>query len=295
MGAEYLTMTGTGDHTVTVTLSGDAESLRPRLVRAVERLGYTVTSEQPILARRGATGGARWGCSWNALEYPARLTVGLRRQSANTTLVTFDYEIKNPFLTSGDKQTLQREAEAIAALATQRASETMCAACGTEATDDSRFCRRCGAVVVSDIAELEILRLTNGARSGHQQIVGGAFTLLAMLLIVSLLLLLSSAPLRVVSPVMIIGGLIGLLMLFSGLWRTHRTLNPKEEKRPQTLPAARSAPVSFGTLDSSPLLLEQPPHRVPMSVTEGTTELLERQSPRRAQSSTVEQSTDNLA
>ena len=265
---------GDSDHSVTLTIAGEAENLRPRLVRALERLGYTVTSEQPILARRGARGGARWGCSFDVLEYPARLTVGLRQHSPNLALVTFDYEIKNPFLIEGDRKTLEREAEAILAVAMQHANQIMCMTCGTEATDDSRFCRRCGAPMTGRVAELEILRLTNGTRTGHQQVVGGAFTLLLTLIVFSIFLIFSPVPLKF-TPIYAIGSIIGLFMLFSGVWRTHRTLNPKEEKQKHSLPAAHLPP-AFAPPATAPLRqLSEPAPRIFTSVTESTTELLD--------------------
>jgi ribosomal protein L40E len=276
MGAEFMVMNaGDSDHSVTLTIAGEAENLRPRLVRALERLGYTVTSEQPILARRGARRGARWGWSWDVLEYPARLTVGLRQHSPNLTLVSFDYEIKNPFIIEGDRKTLAREAEAIIAVAMQHTNQSMCMTCGTEATDDSRFCRRCGAPMTGRVAELEILRLTDGTRTGHQQVVAGAFTLLLTMITFSIFLIFSPVPLRF-TPIYIIGSILGLLLLFTGVQRTHRTLNPKEEKQNHPLPAAHLPPAFAPPPATAPLRqLSEPAPRIFTSVTESTTELLD--------------------
>lgn len=172
----------------------------------------------------------------------------------------------------GDRKTLEREAEAILALARQRAGETVCAACGTEATDDSRFCRRCGAPMTGDVAELEVLRLTNGTRTGHQEVVAGAFTLLMTILLIAVFLIFSPTPLRLITPLLAAGGGIGLLMLFLGIRHTHRTLNPKDER--QILPDMRRAPARFAPPVTASLQLPEAAPRVYSSVTEGTTELL---------------------
>jgi hypothetical protein len=59
-------------------------------------------------------------------------------------------------LTKGDRQTLAREAQAIAALATERGAISACPSCGTQVTDESNFCRRCGAPLELDLPELEV-------------------------------------------------------------------------------------------------------------------------------------------
>ena len=43
---------GVGEHTTRRVLSGETEDVRRRLVYALEALGYTVTSESPLQARR---------------------------------------------------------------------------------------------------------------------------------------------------------------------------------------------------------------------------------------------------
>src|SRR5215510_15186416 len=64
MGAEYSGAIGdtSFDHDVTRIVAGDAESLRARLAGALEQMGYRVLNENPIQARRGASGLARSGC-----------------------------------------------------------------------------------------------------------------------------------------------------------------------------------------------------------------------------------------
>ena len=258
------------DHTVTQVMVGEIESLRPRLMAALEKLDYQVLNEQPLYARRAARGGAKWGCSIEPLEYPTKLNVSLKKLNAVATLVTFSYEIKHlSVLSGGDKQTLEREAEAITALAAQRATLTACAACGTEVTDDSRFCRRCGAPLTKELAELEVLRLTAGTRAGHQRLVMSLLILLATLLISLALFGGNTAKsVRAAWVILSIGSVLAFLMLLWGMWRTHRTLNPPQAKETSAL-AEAPRPLSATSY------LELPPTSAQPSVTEGTTELLE--------------------
>lgn len=51
------------DHDVPRIVAGDAESLRARLADALEQMGYRVLNENPIQARRGASGLA-WRFFW---------------------------------------------------------------------------------------------------------------------------------------------------------------------------------------------------------------------------------------
>ena len=80
MSAEYLgTNTTISDHDVTLTIAGDVDSLRPRLIEALQKLGYKVLGEQPIHARHNAQCGARSGCSFEVLDYPTHLTIQLKQ------------------------------------------------------------------------------------------------------------------------------------------------------------------------------------------------------------------------
>jgi hypothetical protein len=62
MSAEYLSSTIVSDHYVTLTITGEVESLRLRLTEAIQKLGYTVIGEQPLYAKRKALCVARWVC-----------------------------------------------------------------------------------------------------------------------------------------------------------------------------------------------------------------------------------------
>lgn len=156
------------DHDVTLAILGDVESVRTRLSDALQQLGYRVLGEQPIHAKRKTKGCAAYGCSFNILDYPTTLTISLKKTNNVAVLATFNYEIKSyAIITKGDRQTLGREAEALAALAAERLAVSACRACGTQVTDESHFCRRCGAPLVLDVPELEVLRLTSSTRSSY--------------------------------------------------------------------------------------------------------------------------------
>lgn len=266
-----------GDDPIKLTLQGDVESVRARFVRAVETLGYQVINEQPILARRKARGLGRWYCSFDPLDYSMRLTVGLKPQGPTATLVTVEYEVDpyvSPLMFKGDWKTLTQEAKAIAALAAGDTSAAACAACGAEATDDSRFCRRCGAAIMGDIAELDVLRLTAGARVAQQSIVAGvvAQTLALLCILLPLLFGGMKAAVAILPAVFLLVPALALTLY--GIRHLHGTLNPKQaapvpagtEHRPAVAPPSGELPAQLPAAQSRP----QPG----WSVTDRTTELL---------------------
>jgi hypothetical protein len=265
------TMGGSGEYTQLTehnfrrVLAGDLESVRERLIYALESLDYCVLSEQPLIAKRAS--GRASSCSFSVLKCVKSLTIGLKTLNPTSTLVTFDYEILNSFVTKGDRQTVELEAEAIIALASSRPVTALCASCGTNNSSDSRFCRVCGTPnAASAPQELEVLRLTSGARVGYQNIVGGVISMLGVLAVaVPLIFLGKKGPAGGIA-LLIAGEILALVWLFYGMWRLHQTLNPKgNEKRimqpnvPHEIPAMERA---------------LPPQPVHASVTEGTTELL---------------------
>jgi hypothetical protein len=264
--ADFLTNGSYGEtteHDYRRVIAGDIESVRERLVYALERVGYRVISEQPLVAKLAR--GQASSCSFDVLKCVKSLTIGLKSLNPTSTLVTFDYEILNAFVTKGDRQTVEREAEAIAALAASRPASGSCPSCGTVYASDSRFCRACGAPNVAvEPAEVEILRLTSGARVGHQSITGGIIAMLAVLAMALPMIFLSSKGPRGGTILLIVGEALALLWLFYGMWRLHRTLNPKHETK--QLPPAH-VPRALHAAQTAAL----PPHA---SVTEGTTELL---------------------
>jgi hypothetical protein len=260
-----------GEHTCRRVLAGDLESARERLVYALERLDYTVLSEQPIQAKRVARKGS---LSADFLDYARRLNVALRPQSDAATLVTFDFAVThNGLMTRGDRQTLERESDAIHALAAARPAPTLCASCGTENTADSRFCRLCGTPnAVGEPAELEVMRLTAGARGSLQEIFMGLLVVtLVAALFLPLVLFGGAKAAKAGWIFFVVGQVVGWLTLAYGTLRLHRTLNPKEE-RPKLAPAAAHAPAP--PLPTHARERALPPRTARASVTEATTDLL---------------------
>ena len=259
--------TTVSDHDVTLAIPGDVASVRSRLVEALQQVGYKVIGEQPIFAKRSRECAARFDCSLNALDYPTTLTVALKQTNDVSVLATFNYEIKSyVHMTKGDRQTLAREAEAVAALATERLAISSCRSCGTQVTDESHFCRRCGAPLVFDVPELEVLRLTRGTRGSYHNIVGGIIAMLGALLTVTLGYAFTSQ--KVFGAILwlaIAFGSYALFLLVQGMWQLHRTLNSKAAKNvTSSTPARISASVTTAL----------PPAPARVSITEGTTELL---------------------
>ena len=258
------------EHTLRSVLESDIDSARRRLTQALDRLGYKVISEEPLYARRGARGRVAYYCSANILEHPIKLTIGLRQLSPNATLATFDYAVEHVGGLSfrGDQQTVRREAEAIIALATSSTVTSACAACGTRQADDARFCRVCGAPnVVGAPAELEVLRLTAGARAGQHLIITGAVWAAVNLLVALPFIFLSGKAVGWAAGFLLIQVVAGLLLSFVGARRLYRTLNPDLPQR-QALPVGVPQAVS---IKEAAAFLPSPAQRY---VTEGTTGLL---------------------
>ncbi|MBS1806727.1 MAG: zinc ribbon domain-containing protein [Acidobacteria bacterium] len=257
---------GISEHDVTRVMAGHVESVRQRLVIALEQSGYRIVSENPLRAKHSARGGASYFMSANALEYPTRLEISLRPQGQGATQVTFDYQVQHGAFSKGDYQTLTREAEAIIAVASQRAQALSCAGCGAEVAADSRFCRKCGAPIKATApAELEVLRLTAGARAGYQWTIIGVTIFLLSGMFPLLVALTNKSP----GKLMILWAILsafGAWALGAGLRRTHVTLNPKQDE----LPVPNSTPARI----SAPITNELPQQPIHHSVTDGTTDLL---------------------
>lgn len=263
------------EHALRSVLSGDVESARLRLTRALEKLGYHIISEDPLYARRSARGWAAYYCSFDILDYPRKLRIGLKALSPNATLATFDYSVNHFGALSfkGDRQTLRLEAEAIIALATQSPSITLCTGCGTNQPDDSRFCRVCGAPSVGgEPAELEVLRLTASARAGHHLITAAIIWALAPLMTAVLGMLLLGAGGGRFAVGLLLAQVANLIILLFVLKSSRKTLNPASA--PQQ---ALSANLPQPDLAGEPAVLSAHPASQPGQkyVTEGTTELLE--------------------
>ena len=261
--SEHLQVT---EHNFSSVLAGDVESVRERLIHALEKLDYRVLSEQPLIAKRSS--GQVSSCSFNVLKCVKSLTIILKPLNPTSTLATFDYEILNSFVTKGDRQTIEREAEAIIAFATARPVTKTCASCGTNNSSDSRFCRVCGTPnVAGEPCELEVLRLTSGARVGHQSIVGAVISLIIVAALALPLIFLSSKGLKAGLTILIAGEFLAFCWLFYGMWTLHRTLNPGKDSQRTLGDVGRQA-------ISASKAAALPPQFIQPSVTEGTTELL---------------------
>ena len=256
-------------------LVGSVESVSARLIDVLERLGYDVIEEQPaILGRRGARGWGTWYGSADVLDYAMTLVIRLKPIADHSTRATFDYKVCHPWLSKGDKEVVSREAEAITALASMRAADKLCAACGTEAMDDSRFCRRCGAPMTAEQTEVDVLRMAAETRAGHTSVV--AITLLSLvsiliaLLAVVIIAVKGSVSLKAFWTWVGFFGVLSLINFFLGWCAWARLNSALKHKRAEQ----RLSPVSDAQTLSGTETAALPPGRMAMPVTEGTTELL---------------------
>ena len=131
---------------------------------------------------------------------------------------------------------------------------------------ESHFCRRCGAPLVFDVPELEVLRLTRGTRGSYHNIFVGLIALLVALLTLTLGYAFTSQ--KVFGAILWLGIAFAgysLFLLLTGMWQLHRTLNSKTTKNITTSTAARI---------NASITTALPPTPARGSITEGTTELL---------------------
>ena len=260
------------EHHFRRVIPGDLATVRTRLCDVLEDFNYIVLSDTPIQAKRDKTRNV-WVSTM--LDCDARLTIGLKAISPVSTLATFDYAV--PYLfTKGDMQALEREGEAIIAVAAKPLNQTVCPSCGSENGVAVRFCRSCGAPVAPNKlpGEIEIMRLTAGVSSSQQEIILGL--VIAVLSIVVTLPMIQSSHAKVVIAgwvLLSLGGLQGLTFLLTGLKRLQRTLHPKTTRQEieSDLPPAIS--------ENDRLAIASQP----ASVTEGTTSLIEAPEPVSAQ------------
>ncbi len=256
-------------------LVGSIESVSARLIDALERLGYDVIEDQPaILGRRGARGWGTWYGSADVLDYSMTLVIRLKPIGDHSTRATFDYKVCHPWLSKGDKEVVSREAEAITALATIRSADKLCAACGTESMDDSRFCRRCGAPMTAEQTELDVLRMAAETRAGHTSVVTSTMlslvSILITLLAVITIALNSSWGLKASWLWIVFLGVVSIFNFFLGwcAWgRLNSALRPKSAEQ-------RLSPITDAQTLSGAEATALPAGRIGRSVTEGTTELL---------------------
>ena len=262
----------TTEHYLRNVLIGDSKSVRVRLIAALERLGYDILDDDELVVR-GRREARGWGTSYSSadvLDYPMTLIVKLKPQGDHATRATFDYVVKHPSLSKGEKEILTREAEAISALATVRAIDKICSACGTESTDDSRFCRRCGAKMSVESSELEVLRMSAEIRAGYTSVVSTFVASLAGFGVTGAALiwmLVTGSFVKGIGTLVVIGfalNFLSLIFVSFGWNRVRRSL-----ARPQ-------APDELIAEPAPPLLFpvgSQPPTPIG-SVTDRTTNLL---------------------
>jgi hypothetical protein len=245
-------------------IPGDIDTVRQRLCEVLEEFNYIVLNENPIQAKR-----PRKKSIWVSmvLEYDTQLMIGLKPISPASTLATFDYTIEQLF-TKGETQALEREAEAIIALATATATGAFCPSCGAENAGAVRFCRTCGKPVARNElpSELEVLRLTANASASQIEIVLGLGLCLITLLITLLMILFTSSLKGIIFgwSVLGVGELLGIFYLLLGLRRLRQSLTSSNQ--PPEQPSAMPRAISGQERAALP-----PP---PASVTEGTTELI---------------------
>lgn len=254
-----------GEHTTKRAMEGDAEGARRRLVFALEALGYTVTSENPLQARRRKLKDL---VRADFTDHARRVSVSLRQSSETATVATFDFAVVHGgWMTSGDLKTLELEADALVALAASRAASGLCRACGTENAGDARFCRLCGAPAGTHApAELEVLRLTAGSRAALQEVGVGLFVVLVTAAATLPMILFGSVKAAKAGAIVFaVCQALGWVTTLYGVLRLHRTLNSQQRRAGGTAATAEHAPA---------LAPQQTGALPPPSVTEGTTELL---------------------
>lgn len=253
------------EHHFRRTIPGDIESVRWRLSDVLESFGYIVLGDAPIQAKR-----PRQKSIWVAmvLDYDVTLTIALKPISSASTLATFEYEIEQLF-TKGEKQALEREAEAIIALATSASVEVFCPSCGVENAGNARFCRGCGKPAARNQlpSELEVMRLTASASGSQIELtLGLSISVLALLGWLPIILFVDNTKGVAFGWILLaLGELIGAYFLILGMRRLHRSLNPTNSPQPETLSEQTRAL-------SMQERVALPPQ--PASVVEGTTELM---------------------
>jgi hypothetical protein len=234
--------------------------VRKRLSGVIEDFGYALLGDNPIQAKRRRQKNL---FTATVLECQTELTIALKPISDVSTLATFDYGVEYLF-TKGDRRTLEREADAIIAVATAPASSTFCPACGAENDGGVRFCRVCGTPVARQALppELELMQMSAKTSAAHLEVTLG--------LVFELLTLASALPMILFGPREIVyvgwgflafGELLVTLILLQGIHRLKNAVVPRSE--PEDVP--RAMPIEPRA--------SLPPQQ--FSVTEGTTELMD--------------------
>lgn len=249
-----------GEHHFRKVIPGGIENVRQRLSDALEEFDYIVLSDNPLQAKRPAR---RSILTANILEYDMNLTVALKAISPASTLATFDYHVSYLF-SKAERLALEREGDAIIALATAPLSKTVCPTCNSEHNGAVRFCRVCGASVARNRlpAEMEVMRLMAGTSASQIELNWGLCTLLLTLLITLPIIFFGNAKGGWI--LFAIGNLLSVFFLIAGMSRLHETLNPQAPTQEMANPKQQ-------TIAAQERAALEPP---PASVTEGTTTLM---------------------
>ena len=284
MGTEIITTSfdesgALHSHTAAITrvVAGSPDVVRVRLAEALERLGFHVLEEQPLIARRRTRGWGAYGCTTKVRELPTTVLVKLKAAEGSSTQVTFNFTIRGGWLLRGDWRVVAREVDAAVALAVSGGQPGTCSLCGTAAADDSRFCRRCGAPLASyEPAELEALKLTAATEAGTQGVgFGLSFVVLGLLLLL-LSVFAPGFPVRnpdkIVALLTVFGwtlagtGLLGVVKSYFDMRRALGAARPEQELGPAASRREGLSASRTGRLPSAPEYV---------SVTEHTTDLLD--------------------
>jgi len=285
MGGEFMSGLDDGlgtayraEHDVERIITGDIDSVRAGLIDAMEQLGYRVTDDNPIRGRRKARGLGKSWSSNNILDYQSNLNISLKKISASTTRVIFDYSVAYTMLMKGDRVTLSREVDALIALMNSRTGTTSCGGCGSMISAGTRYCRQCGAPNQSAApAELDVYQMTALTNTGNKNLVGGFIFVLVALLLPVILLLADPQTAKFAKLLKVIiffagaSGLTGLAMLYNAMRINRRMLHTEEEDE---------TPVIFnrsGAPNTASLPPQRDPVESPSSITESTTSLLEKE------------------
>jgi hypothetical protein len=259
------------EHHFRRTIPGDIDSVRRRLSDVLESFGYIVIGDAPIQGKR-----KRKKSIWVSmvLDYEVTLTVALKPISSASTLATFEYNIEQLF-TKGEKQALEREAEAIIALATSASVEVFCASCGAQNQGNARFCRVCGKPAARNQLPPELRLTANASGSQIELTIGLTLSFLALIIATPIILFENSMKGVVFGWILLaLGELLGAYHLILGMRRLHRLLNPANPAHPDV----HSDQTRAVAMEERAALPPQP-----VSVVEGTTELMTpQQAPLRA-------------
>jgi hypothetical protein len=256
-------------------VTGTVDEVRSRLATALEQMGFHVVDEQPLMARRRIGAMAQYGGSWNPLQNPASVTVGLKQVGGRSVRAVFTYSVRAPWLGSGDRAVIGREVDALVALAVRDASGMACEQCGAALRPGGKYCRECGASSTPDQpTELELVRLAAATREAMMAtwvaLVLGVLAVVAGVLVGFTADASKAERMLTVLTWMCAG--LGVSLLGWSLYSLRAGLVAGGSSS-RNAEIGEPAPAdTTGRLEMPQRALEAPP-----SVVEGTTELLERE------------------